>query len=385
MPYLNPGRKIVIGESATRLREGEPLTHPHFHSLIQELRVIFPSATIQVTTNGSLLDKKTIALFSSLRPLEIILSLNSASQKGRNILMGDRKPQKAIDALKLLQEADISFHGSIVALPHLTGWADLRGTIFSLARASAETIRILMPGYTRLSDPKLVPPPETVRQCYHLLEDLRAETAVPLLAEPPLIEDLKPLMEGVIVGSPAAKAGLFAGDQIVRVNGREPFSRVDAFELLQKAKDPGVFIRRGTNELNMVIYKHAGKPPGVAVAYDIDPLQAKRLRASLCQNGENLALVSRPAYQRWQIAATKLALKNLAFRAVPSLFFGGSIAAAGLLTVEDFQAVLDREKDLKSFKKILLPAIAFNSSGCDLSGSSYLGLSTENIPLQLVE
>jgi hypothetical protein len=385
MPYLNPGRKIVIGESATRLREGEPLTHPHFHSLIQELRVIFPSATIQVTTNGSLLDKKTIALFSSLRPLEIILSLNSASQKGRNILMGDRKPQKAIDALKLLQEADISFHGSIVALPHLTGWADLRGTIFSLARASAETIRILMPGYTRLSDPKLVPPPETVRQCYHLLEDLRAETAVPLLAEPPLIEDLKPLMEGVIVGSPAAKAGLFAGDQIVRVNGREPFSRVDAFELLQKAKDPGVFIRRGTNELNMVICKHAGKPPGVAVAYDIDPLQAKRLRASLCQNGENLALVSRPAYQRWQIAATKLALKNLAFRAVPSLFFGGSIAAAGLLTVEDFQAVLDREKDLKSFKKILLPAIAFDSSGCDLSGSSYLGLSTENIPLQLVE
>ena len=38
MPFLDPEQKIIIGESATRLREGEPLTHPDFFAILEQLR-----------------------------------------------------------------------------------------------------------------------------------------------------------------------------------------------------------------------------------------------------------------------------------------------------------------------------------------------------------
>jgi MoaA/NifB/PqqE/SkfB family radical SAM enzyme len=40
--YLDPQQKIIIGESATRLREGEPLTHLRFMDLLKELRTRYP-------------------------------------------------------------------------------------------------------------------------------------------------------------------------------------------------------------------------------------------------------------------------------------------------------------------------------------------------------
>ena len=37
MVFLSPDRKIVIGESATRLIEGEPFTHPKFFTILKIL------------------------------------------------------------------------------------------------------------------------------------------------------------------------------------------------------------------------------------------------------------------------------------------------------------------------------------------------------------
>lgn len=139
-------KKIIIGESATRLREGEPLTHPQFLPLIRQLRRLHPVTTIQLTTNASLLDEKTVYHLGRLKPLEVIVSLNSATAEGRTLLMGDPDPFRAIDAIDLLQRHKLPFHGSIVALPHLVGWDDLHETLMVLDRAGAVTMRLLLPG-----------------------------------------------------------------------------------------------------------------------------------------------------------------------------------------------------------------------------------------------
>jgi NifB/MoaA-like Fe-S oxidoreductase len=72
--------------------------------------------------------------------------------------MGDSQPEIAIRSVKILRKLRIHFHGSLVALPHLVGWNDLRNTLEYLDQAGALTIRVLLPGYTRLSDPSLISP-----------------------------------------------------------------------------------------------------------------------------------------------------------------------------------------------------------------------------------
>ena len=89
LSYMTPKKKIVIGESATRINEGEPLTHPDFIEVLRKIRKRFPETLIQITTNGSLLTDSLAAQIRDLEPLEIFLSLNSASSAMRFALMND--------------------------------------------------------------------------------------------------------------------------------------------------------------------------------------------------------------------------------------------------------------------------------------------------------
>lgn len=384
IPYLDPGKKIIIGESATRLREGEPLTHPQFISLIRKIRLRYPDTPIQVTTNGALLDEEVIASMADLKPLELVLSLNSASERGRHLLMGDTRPENAIRSVHLLKKVKISFHGSLVALPHLVGWDDLHNTIEYLDQAGAVTIRYLLPGYTRLSDPLLVTPADAYCEYDSFLKPLRKKFRTPLLAEPPLIENLDALIEGVIKGSPVQKAGLLPDDRIISVAGREVVSRVDTFELLAANANPKVKLMRNGSSFEVMVQKKSSEQSGLAVAYDLDLNQVDRVRSSLLNRAETLMLVSKPALQRWEIAKEIFDLRNLTLRAVPSVYFGGSIECAGLLTASDFQITLDQMADLNRFGKVIIPAIAFDGSARDLSGSSFLAVNASGLPVEMV-
>jgi NifB/MoaA-like Fe-S oxidoreductase len=383
--YLDPGKKIIIGESATRLREGEPLTHPRFIDLLKELRVLYPKTMIQVTTNGSLLEPRIVDEFPALQPLELVISVNSINLKGRSMLMGDPDPDKICRMIKLLGKRQIGFHGSIVALPHLVGFADLKQTMLYLDQNSARSIRLLLPGFTRLTDPDLFLREDDIRQCYLLAAELQYELSTPLLPEPPLINDLQPLVAGVIRESTAESAGLKSGDLISAVNGQAPFSRVDAYDLLTERENPAVRIKRDQQILTLTILKAAHESSGVALSYDLDPRQVEQVRNSMDRQGKNLMLLSFPALKRWQIACKLRGLNDLIMLPVQSHWFGGTINCAGLLTVSDFQAALDRVEDLQSYRKILLPAVAFDRSGNDLRGFHYLTLNTRGIPLQLLD
>ena len=258
--YLNPEKKIVIGESATRLREGEPLTHPRFIAIVTTLRERFPDTPLQVTTNGSLLNASTVQLLAALAPLELVLSLNSASAEGRRRLMNDPRPRATLQALDRIAAAGIPLHGSVVPLPHLVGWDDLEQTLRRLDSAGARTIRLLLPGFTRFGRSGLLPPPGTREECLRLAANLKQELRAPLLPEPPQIDNFDPQIEGTLPGSPAARAGLQAGDRILAIDGEKPVTRVAAFNLAQSRGNPAVAFGETVSGSKVSFRNGKGKP-----------------------------------------------------------------------------------------------------------------------------
>ncbi|MCL2767049.1 MAG: radical SAM protein, partial [Peptococcaceae bacterium] len=53
--YMNPACPVIIGESVTRIIEGEPFTHPDIDGVLELIRDYFAETPIRITTNGSLL------------------------------------------------------------------------------------------------------------------------------------------------------------------------------------------------------------------------------------------------------------------------------------------------------------------------------------------
>ncbi len=376
---LDPRRKIIIGEAASRLTEGEPLTHPDFWTILAIIRRIYPKTTIQITTNGWLLNRTAIKKLSDMRPLEINLSLNSATPRGRWLLMGDRRASRVLEAADLLAEAGITYHGSIVAMPHLVGWQDLKLSCSFLQEHGAATIRIFLPGFTKLTllalrfDPRII---------YHKLRQFQKEqeavSNIPLLLEPFLWEDWRGLqarVAGVIPGSPAESAGIRRGDIIKSVNGNPVKSRVDAFKRVYKSVHP--CLEREGREFPVSFWKEKHDGAGIVMNYDLDWVLVKKARRVIRDHKARNVLVLtsiwgmpwlRAVLPEWEGDGAKIHLA-----AVSNGFFGGSIASAGLLTTLDFRKTLREiiENQGDVFDLVLLPGIAFDSSGRDLLGRHY--------------
>ncbi|HHW41845.1 MAG TPA: DUF512 domain-containing protein [Syntrophomonadaceae bacterium] len=376
---LDPRRKIIIGEAASRFTEGEPLTHPDFWTVLSIIRRIYPETTIQITTNGSLLNRTAIKRLSDMQPLEINLSLNSATPRGRWLLMGDRRVNRVLEAADLMAEAGITYHGSIVAMPHLTGWQDLKLSCSFLQEHGAATVRIFLPGFTRLALPELRFDAEAM---YHKLRQFLEEQAevsnIPLLLEPFLWEDRQSLqvrVAGVIPGSPAERAGIRRGDVIKSVNGKPVKSRVDAFKRLYKPVHPCLELEGREFPVSFWKEKHDGA--GIVMNYDLEwELVEKAGRVIREHRARNVLVLTsiwglpwlQPVLPEWEGGGARVHLA-----AVPNRFFGGSIASAGLLTTLDFRSTLRQiiEKRGDVFDLVLLPGRAFDSGGRDLLGRHY--------------
>lgn len=385
IPFLNAGSKIIIGESATRLREGEPLTHPHFISVMEYLRGSFPDTLIQITTNAGLLDSKTVKQLLPLYPLEMNISLNSSSTRGRRMLMGDKNPEKAFDAVDLLSATPISFHGSLVAMPHLVGWEDLTSTLRFMDARGALSLRLLLPGFTRRAVFGTEVPPGIWEACRDYAQNIKTDLSAPLIVEPSHSDDLTPFIGGVIRGTPASRAGLAAGDSIQEIDGRKPESRVEAFHMVRGRSNPTIKIERNGDMLDIFLQKKKGVAPGFIVSYDLDPAQVKRVRRFLPPGGETLMLLSTAALDLWKNVREKYNFAGLRLAPVPSKFFGGNINCAGLLTLGDFSSVLERELSGTAPAAILLPALAFNSGGYDMAGEHYDKLNSFGVEIALVD
>ncbi|MGC7846326.1 DUF512 domain-containing protein [Desulforudis sp. 1088] len=392
--WLDPSRPVVIGESATRIIEGEPLVHPHWVRVFRSLRRAFPATPVQVTTNGTRLDREAVDVLAGLRPLTVCLSLNSADPRIREILLGDREPFRAVRAVELLAGAGIPFHGSIVAMPHVTGWDDLERTIGYLASHGAQTVRVFLPGHTRYAAREGRIPEDLWTRVSSFLEDIRDKISVPLLVEPAQVRDLVPRATGVIPSSPAAQAGLRSGDVVRRVAGDRILSRADAYWRLWRAADPLVEVERDHETFRVQLRKGTRRSAGLVFEHDVDPRDLKLIMSAarrICDHtsqlagqvfqqspGRVLVLTGTLAAPLLEMACRAAGMDGMEVQAVENRFFGGTIGCAGLLVVEDLAEALRRRiasgcrPDL-----VLLPAGAFDYRGRDLRGWSVQNLADE--------
>jgi len=150
LAFLDSGRVITIGESATPIIEGEPLSHPAFPEIIALLRRVFPSTPLEITTNGRRLTKDVIGLLENAGGVVLNVSLNSASVRGRALLMGDTREEAegTLAGVRRLSASSVRFSGSLVAMPNLVGWDDIRDTVAFLADNAAEAVRVVLPAFS---------------------------------------------------------------------------------------------------------------------------------------------------------------------------------------------------------------------------------------------
>lgn len=366
--FLDGRGKITIGESATRICEGEPFLREDLIDILGSIRLKYPKVQIQITTSGIHLDRDILSELSRIGNIELNLSLNSSSPKGRKKLYRGKEHMSAVDAVKLIRAYNIGFSGSIVAMPHLVGWEDIRETILFLNDNGASVIRLFMPGYTRYTKGSL--PPEDIRES--LLEfsyEMGGRLGIPLIVEPSGIKDINAVVQGVLPDSPACRAGIARGDRIIKLNGKVPVSRVDAYYMAQKAGNPELEVCRNGKTEKVIIVKHAAAQSGMVFNYDIHPDTILDIEKSIQRNSGKscLVLTSELAYEI--LKASVQQSYDVETEAVKNLCFGGNIMCAGLLTIGDIEAHMAARQ--KPVEVLLLPEIMFDTSGRDLLGRHF--------------
>ncbi len=376
LEFIDPDRKIVIGESVTRIMEGEPFLHPKIQTILLKIREKFPMTLVQITTNGTLLTDEILDLLTELGGIELYISLNSVTSTGRQKLMGD-SVEIVRSAIAKLHQHNIPFQGSIVAMPWIVGWADIEETIAFLDQHHAETIRIFMPGYTKKASKELIFKPDLPKELIQWVHKVRERYQTPLSVEPPLLTDLSAKVDGVIEDSPAYRAGFQREDEILRIGDKSPFSRVDAFhKLIRTGQVELTVLRNEAQEVSIVLDKESGVRSGLVFAYDLDRSlydEVKR-RILISRAQRPLLMSSTLAFPLIQCLVEELNKEmeesvEVDIVKVSNRFFGGSIMAGGLLVIQDF---LDCWEMLSSrnYDLLLIPDIFLDPWGKDLVGRS---------------
>jgi molybdenum cofactor biosynthesis enzyme MoaA len=216
---------------------GEPMLNPRALDFLRMAREAEPSQPLRLTTNGTLLTEEKIKALADLKPVALVVSLNSADPEIRTRIMGTRQAPRGIEAIPRLREHGIQFIGSIVA-PASLSLSDVEKTARFLDRYEALQIRLLLPGFTRFHDPALHF--DTRRHWDDLVglaQSLRKELRTPFMINPSYYwnQDITAKIDGIYPNSPAERAGLRFGDQIVEIDGKPVATKAAANYLLARS------------------------------------------------------------------------------------------------------------------------------------------------------
>ena len=398
LDYLDPEKPVVIGESSTRIEEGEPFLHPRWREILSKLRKKYPDTLIKVTTSGVTLQKEDISLLESLKPLRICVSVNMLEPELRRSYLGDKEPEKLPEILEKLGENDLELEGSIVMLPGITGFQEIAKTLSFLSSIdNFKLVRLFKPGYTSRASRKLK---EMLAvdsgSLQSFIADMRSRLDIPLIYESAEIDDLTPEVTGVIKNSSAERAGIRAGDILLEIDGDRPFSRVAAFnrfqKLIQQKEEFAVRLERAGEEIKVQVSAGEGEKDelpgrdlsycGLVMNYDFSPRQFQILKSRVDRSRHDRILLVTASGAAGIFAPLLERLRSesrtrIELAVVTAEFFGGSINCAGLLVLRDIKNEIREIKDEFEPGLIILPDISFDARGRDLLGERITGLEEE--------
>ena len=368
--YLSPERKIVIGEAATRIIEGEPLLYGKFPELLKIIRSRFPKTPVQITTNGILLNSELIDFMHKLGNIEIKISVNCVDPVKRGKILGPKRPDDILAKLKTLS-GKIRFSASCVYMPGIINEKDIEDFVKYMDLYGADCAEIYLEGYTD-KNRKQKGLKEMQDDLNAVLEPLREKYAVPVIIGPCFIDNLDCRVDGVVKGSPAHEAGITRGNIIKVVNDQIMLTRVHAFNTIYDLRNPRIKILKNGKETEIILKKEAKASAGLVMMYDIDTSVADDINAIIGQYNAKDVLIMTSELAEYPISILlekKHPLCKYEIISVKNRFFGGNIKCAGLLTIEDIG--IEFERYLKTNAKpdiVLLPKVMFDFTNRDLTG-----------------
>ena len=381
--FLNPEQPVFIGESASKIIEGEPFVHPDIYQILKYLRQRWPDIEIKITTSGSFMDLNQTELLKTLEPLELNISLNAPAPEDRVFLMNDSRPENVFKLIPELKKYQINFEASIVSMHQLYGFEYLKSTFDFLEAYPPISLRVFMAGFSSYAKKDLIIDQSQYYKLAKFINEKRKGYSYPIIIEPQQFSSLAAEIKAVIADSPAAAAGLKSGDIITKVNQQKVESRVDAFYKTKSAQNPKLELKRKENQISLKLSKDKNQSSGLIMSYDLSLEQKRKLEAyaeeSKKMQNDNLTVImcSELAFSflRDFLQPYLNSNQNLKLLQTENDFLGGLIIAAGLLTNQDLIKTLNKVD--KKIKRIILPEIIYDYYGNDLLGQHYSQLETE--------
>ncbi len=225
----------------------EPFNNPYIMEILKLVRSQ-SCRWITLTTNGKGLTEPIIAQLATLKPVYVVLSLNTTDPAMRVDVMRDRTPDIAIKAPQWLRDYEIPFAISCVPWPTVPN-SYLQECLLYGDAAGAESLRVSLPGYTRYNAAAAVwfDTQQYWTDLVEALAPLRHQMDAPLLFYPYLFEESlraaphnRPRVVGVGRNSPARTAGFGVDDVILAINGTNIVSRPHGRDQLRSALRSGV-------------------------------------------------------------------------------------------------------------------------------------------------
>jgi len=420
LQYFSPCARVGLFPSLGSTYE--VFAHPRIFTVLRQLRRK-TRAVFRITTHGGRLTADRIRRLATLKPVYLYLSLISSSPGRRLKLVRDRRPQVAIDALPLLRKAGIPYATIIVPWP-VDSMDEMLGDLSSTAAYAdqhrSHIIQINLPGYTRHFSPQPLYDHEQVWSAVvRRVRALRETISTPIVVIPGTYEENlcemhgnRPTVIGLVQDSPAARAGVERGDELITIAGLEVQNRPQARQLLAAIQESGtepvsLTVDRAGQQLSLTLHlpdfaypytgivdRHLGI---VMIGGGFRTGYLERLREIVKRHRAARVLflsseLMRPTFERALSASPLFASgrPQIRLEVPPNRFFGGDICMGDLLVVQDFidcireyLATGNPRPDL-----VVIPSSPFNLGAWkrDLTGRVYLDIEREvGIPVELLE
>lgn len=433
VPYPREKSLMSVEEARTRLKYYSPesgkclfpsnrphmetFIHPHAIEIIEMARRREPEKLFWITSNGSHFTEENVRRLAALKPIIFKLSLNvSDPELNRQLMKTGKRTEIAIAAPQVLQKYRIPFMGSIVAWP-TTPMPALEETVRYLERHKAYAVRIRLPlthKHLKIqTDFDFYSHWERVAE---FAQALRHNCSVPLFVEPPIywVNPIVPEVDGVVLNSPAYRAGVRCGDIVRSINGQPVQTRIESEATLDRCHLAGepveLAVERRGEPLNFRLedlpksadtypynsdYFYRGENFGIFHVEDFRLKDVQEMFDTIDRHGAtNVLLFSSaivaPIFETIVNAVPEFAARlervNLYIETIKDNSLGGNYDVMDSRFVRDYARVIRKRLSQGVKLDLVLIPDAFGSPwGMDFEGTSHTELAMEfGIPVELI-